>query len=99
MPGVIGASIFTPGPWIPFPFTPGRDHYWSLRGLKSRYQFDENLKSGSVRFCCNSNALLPNLAQKLAIESNISRMFDSVIVNARRFTAKNGKCGHAAAPK
>src|SRR5712671_5152102 len=101
MPGVIGASIFSPRPARGYRFHSLQVEIIIVpsRPQKAGYQFDENLESGSVRFCCNSNALLPKSAQKLAIESNISRMFDSVIVNARQFTANFGKCGHEAAPK
>jgi hypothetical protein len=50
-------------------------------------------------FLLQSERFTTKIGSKLAMESNISRMFDSVIVNARQFTAKSGKCGHEAAPK
>src|SRR5882672_12881740 len=90
--------LATPGPWIPFPFTPCRNHYRPFAASNAAI----NLVKSAVRqrpFLLQSERFTTKLVSKT--RHRIEHIADvrSVIVNARQFTAKSGKCGHEAAPK
>src|ERR1700690_3349547 len=93
MPGVIGASIFSPRPARGYRFHSLQVEIILVPSRRRKPQsFVSNFRPGSVCFCCDPNYLLQKSVPEIRPVIKISWISPEVTGNAGEFAANYDKC-------